>query len=416
MEFYEELKWRGLIKDVTDEEGFIERLKKPLVLYCGFDPTADSLHIGGLQQLLLLKRYQKQGHTPIALLGGATGMIGDPRPTTERKLLNLEEINENGKKIRVQLDKFLSSEGPNALISLNNYDWLSRIDLLSFLRDYGKYFNVNYMINKETISSRLDSGISYTEFTYTILQAIDFLHLYQNFNCELQIGGSDQWGNLTSGAELIRKSVENSKVFGVTSPLITNSDGTKFGKSEGKNIWLDSEKTSPYHFYQYWMNVSDADVVDFLKRLSFLSRVEIETLQETLKTQAHLRVAQTTLAEELTELVHGKDGLASAQKITSVFFNGAWDSLNEVELSLALSDAPSLNLDGKTLLIDALVEGKICMSKREAREMITGGSISVNGLKSTALDYELEAHDAYFNRYTVIKKGKKTYFVVKFGK
>ena len=415
MEFFDELKWRGLIKDVTDEEGFIERLKNPLTLYCGFDPTADSLHIGGLQQLLRLKRYQKQGHTPIALLGGATGMIGDPRPTTERKLLSLEEIVNNGKKIRVQLDKFLSNEGPNALISVNNYDWLSKIDLLSFLRDYGKFFNVNYMINKETISSRLDSGISYTEFTYTILQAIDFLHLYKHYNCELQIGGSDQWGNLTSGTELIRKTVENSKVFGVTSPLITNSDGTKFGKSEGKNIWLDAEKTSPYHFYQYWMNVSDADVIDFLKRLSFLTKPEIEALEEKVKTQAHLREAQTALATELTELVHGKDGLESAQKITSVFFNGAWDSLSESELSIALSDAPSLNLEGKVLLIDALVEGKICSSKREAREMITGGSITVNGSKVQSLEFERESKDAFFNRYTVIRKGKKTYFVVNFG-
>lgn len=416
MEFFDELKWRGLIKDITDEEGFVERLKHPLVLYCGFDPTADSLHIGGLQQLLLLKRYQSQGHTPIALLGGATGMIGDPRPTTERKLLSLEELGENGKKIRIQLDKFLSNEGKNALISLNNYDWLSQIDLLTFLRDYGKYFNVNYMINKETISSRLDTGISYTEFTYTILQAIDFLHLYQNYKCELQIGGSDQWGNLTSGTELIRKTVENSKVFGVTSPLITNSDGTKFGKSEGKNIWLDADKTSPYHFYQYWLNVSDVDVIDFLKRLSFKTKVEIEAYAVKVNSQAHLREAQIALAEELTELVHGMDGLLSAKKITSVFFNGAWDSLTESELSLALSDAPSLNLDGKTMLIDALVEGKICSSKRDAREMITGGSISVNGDKVLSLEFELDSTTAFFNQYTVIKKGKKTYFVVKFGK
>lgn len=416
MEFFDELKWRGLIKDVTDEEGFVERLKNPLVLYCGFDPTADSLHIGGLQQLLLLKRYQSQGHTPIALLGGATGMIGDPRPTTERKLLSLEELGENGKKIRIQLDKFLSNEGKNALISLNNFDWLSRIDLLTFLRDYGKYFNVNYMINKETISSRLDTGISYTEFTYTILQAIDFLHLYQNYNCELQIGGSDQWGNLTSGTELIRKTVENSKVFGVTSPLITNSDGTKFGKSEGKNIWLDADRTSPYHFYQYWLNVSDADVIDFLKRLSFKTKVEIEAYAAKVNSQAHLREAQIALAEELTEIVHGIDGLLSAKKITSVFFNGAWDSLTESELSLALSDAPSLNLDGKVMLIDALVEGKICSSKRDAREMITGGSISVNGNKVLSLEFVLDSTSAFFNQYTVIKKGKKTYFVVKFGK
>ena len=415
MEFFDELKWRGLIKDVTDEAAFIERLKSPLTLYCGFDPTADSLHIGHIQQLLLLKRYQLQGHTPIALLGGATGMIGDPRPTTERKLLTLEEIQDNGKKIRVQLDKFLDNAGPNALLSLNNYDWLSKLDLLSFLRDYGKYFNINYMLNKETIASRLDSGISFTEFTYTILQAIDFYHLYKNHNCELQIGGSDQWGNLTSGTELIRKLVENSKVFGVTSPLITNSDGSKFGKSEGKNVWMDPEKTSPYHFYQYWMNVSDADVIDFMKRLSFKTPEEITTYIEKVQTSGHLREAQKALAEELTVLVHGEEGLASALKITSVFFNNQWDELNESELGLALSDAPRLNLSEPSLLIDVLVAGKVCVSKREARELMQNGSISINGEKVVNLEFVLSSDQALFNHYTVIKKGKKTYFVVNFG-
>ena len=415
MEFFDELKWRGLIKDVTDETAFIERLKSPLTLYCGFDPTADSLHIGHIQQLLLLKRYQQQGHTPIALLGGATGMIGDPRPTTERKLLTLEEIQDNGKKIRVQLDKFLDNTGPNALLSLNNYDWLSKLDLLSFLRDYGKYFNINYMLNKETIASRLDSGISFTEFTYTILQAIDFYHLYKHYNCELQIGGSDQWGNLTSGTELIRKLVENSKVFGVTSPLITNSDGSKFGKSEGKNVWMDPTKTSPYHFYQYWMNVSDADVIDFMKRLSFKSTDEITAYIEKVQTQAHLREAQKALAEELTILVHGEEELTSAKKITDVFFSNQWHDLNETELGLALSDAPRLNLSESSLLIDVLVLGKVCISKREARELMQNGSISVNGAKVLDLEFTLSSEAAFYNHYTVIKKGKKTYFVVNFG-
>ena len=415
MEFFDELKWRGLIKDVTDETAFNERLKSPLTLYCGFDPTADSLHIGHIQQLLLLKRYQQQGHTPIALLGGATGMIGDPRPTTERKLLTLEEIQDNGKKIRVQLDKFLDNTGPNALLSLNNYDWLSKLDLLSFLRDYGKYFNINYMLNKETIASRLDSGISFTEFTYTILQAIDFYHLYKHYNCELQIGGSDQWGNLTSGTELIRKLVENSKVFGVTSPLITNSDGSKFGKSEGKNVWMDPTKTSPYHFYQYWMNVSDADVIDFMKRLSFKSTDEITAYIEKVQTQAHLREAQKALAEELTILVHGEEELTSAKKITDVFFSNQWHDLNETELGLALSDAPRLNLSESSLLIDVLVLGKVCISKREARELMQNGSISVNGAKVLDLEFTLSSEAAFYNHYTVIKKGKKTYFVVNFG-
>lgn len=412
MNFFEELKWRGLVKDVTDEAAFIERLKQPLTLYCGFDPTADSLHIGSLQQLLLLKRYQQQGHTPIALLGGATGMIGDPRPTTERKLITIEEVENNGRKIRIQLDKFLEPTGPNALISVNNHDWLSKIDILSFLRDYGKHFNINYMIAKDTIASRLDSGISFTEFTYTILQAIDFLHLYQTFGCELQIGGSDQWGNLTSGTELIRKSVEHAKVFGVTSPLITNSDGSKFGKSEGKNIWLDGERTSPYHFYQYWMNVADADIIDFMKRLSMKSPDEIMAFEKGVETEAHLRVAQKALAAELTLLVHGQAGLDSARKITDVFFNGEWDSLSETELSLALGEAPRVQIAEDALLIDVLVEGKIASSKREARDLITQGSISVNGQKVLSLEAFVTKENAYFKKLSVLRKGKKTYLVV----
>jgi len=412
MNLFEELKWRGLIKDVTDEQAFIERLKTPMTLYCGFDPTADSLHIGSLQQLLLLKRYQVQGHTPIALLGGATGMIGDPRPTTERKLITLDEVTLNGQKIRVQLDKFLSNEGPNALISLNNFDWLSKIDILSFLRDYGKHFNINYMIAKDTIASRLDSGISFTEFTYTILQAIDFLHLYQTYHCELQIGGSDQWGNLTSGTELIRKSVENSKVFGVTSPLITNSDGSKFGKSEGKNIWLDETKTSPYHFYQYWMNVADTDVIDFMKRLSMKNPDQIQAYEAGVQTEGHLRLAQKALAEELTLLVHSAHGLESAKRITEVFFSNQWNQLNEAELALALSDAPQVLCLEDTSLIDILVEAKIAVSKREARDLITQGSISVNGQKVTLIEALVKQEEAYFKKYSVLKKGKKNYFTV----
>jgi len=414
MNFFEELKWRGLIKDVTDEEGFKTRLQKPMVLYVGIDPTADSLHIGHIQQLLLLRRYQLQGHTPIALLGGATGMIGDPRPTTERKLLSIEEIRSNGDKMRTQMVKFLSTEGSNALISLNNFDWLSKIDLLSFLRDYGKYFNVNTMISKETIQTRLETGISYTEFTYTILQAIDFLYLYQNYNCELQIGGSDQWGNIVSGTDLIRKMVEDSKVYGVTSPLIMNSDGTKFGKSEGKNIWMDPEKTSPYQFYQYWLNVADDDVIDFMKRLSFMRPERIMEFAGLVDTQAHLREAQRSLAHELVVLVHGQDGLESATRISEVFFSNAWSELSEQDLEEALSDAPSLVTHQNISLIDALVDGAIAKSKREARDLITGGSIQVNGTKQTDIEFLLDLKYALFNKVFVIKKGKKTYFVVRF--
>jgi len=413
MNFYEELKWRGLIKDITDEEAFIERLKKPLRLYCGFDPTADSLHIGSLQQILLLRRYQLQGHTPIALIGDATGMIGDPRPTTERKLMTLEEVRSNGAKIKTLLARFLEKEGSNNFIAVNNYDWLSKIDILSFLRDYGKHFNVAYMINKDTISSRLSSGISFTEFTYTILQAVDFMHLYQTYDCEVQIGGSDQWGNLTSGTELIRRTMDDAKVFGVTSPLITNTDGSKFGKSEGKNIWLSAEKTSPYAFFQYWLNVSDSDVIDFMKRLSMKSPEEIMSYEAGVKSEGHLRTAQKALAEELTELVHGLDGLTQSKKITEVFFSGQWRDLNLNDILDALSDAPSLESDVALPLIDVLIQGKLAISKREARELIEKGSISVNGEKVTALDYVLDQTNALHQHVHVLKKGKKNYFIMK---
>lgn len=269
MTLLEDLKWRGLVKDCTDLEGLAEKLKKPVTAYCGFDPTADSLHIGHLQQIMLLKRYQQAGHRPIALCGGATGMIGDPRPTSERKLITLEEVTYNVECIKKQLAKFIDFSQDKALL-LNNHDWLGKLTLLDFLRDYGKYFNVSYMIAKDTISSRLQSGISFTEFTYTILQAADWLHLYRNFNCEVQFGGSDQWGNLVSGSDLIRKiEGEKAKVFGITSPLITKSDGSKFGKSEGANVWLDPTKTSAYEFYQFWINVADDDVINFLKKLTF---------------------------------------------------------------------------------------------------------------------------------------------------
>lgn len=412
MNFFEELKWRGLVKDVTDEEGFQERLKQPITLYCGFDPTADSLHIGSLQQILLLRRYQLQGHTPIALIGDATGMIGDPRPTTERKLLTIEEVRENGVAIKAQLARFLASDGPNAFIAANNYDWLSEINILHFLRDYGKHFNVAYMIAKDVVSSRLSSGISFTEFTYTILQSVDFLHLYNTYTCELQIGGSDQWGNLTSGTELIRKTVEGAKVYGVTSPLITNSDGSKFGKSEGRNIWLAAHRTSPYAFYQYWLNVADADVIDFMKRLSLKSPEAIKAYEIGVQEAPHLRVAQKALAEELTILVHGQVGFDSALRTTDVFFSGQWQSLNLEEIQEALSEAPNLSISAPRLVVDVLVEGQLAVSKREARELLEKGSITINGSKVTGLDAMLDQEHALHHRLHVVRKGKKNYLVV----
>ena len=413
MDFLDELTWRGLIKDVTDLEGLKERIKNPMTVYCGFDPTADSLHIGHLQQLLLLKRYQQQGHHPIALIGGATGMIGDPRPTTERSLQTLDEINQNIIGISAQIRSILCNTDLPVTI-VNNYDWLSKIDVLTFLRDFGKHFNVNYMIAKDIVSSRLATGISFTEFTYTILQAADWLHLYQNHKCEMQIGGSDQWGNLTSGSELIRKVVGNqAKVFGVTSPLITNSDGSKFGKSEGKNIWLDPQKTDSYSFYQYWINVSDSDIIDFMKRLSFKTVGEIMEFEQITARDPHLRLAQKALAEELTELVFGDEGVVSAKKISEVLFSGQFDQLNLAELNVALADASQAELTQDALLIDCLVLTGGAKSKREARDLITGGSVLVNGSKVTDLEFLIKKENALHKSLTVIRKGKKYYFVIR---
>ena len=414
MDFISELQWRGLVKDVSDLEGLKERLKNPATCYCGFDPTADSLHIGHLQQVFLLRRYQLHGHTPIALCGGCTGMIGDPRPTTERKLLTLEEIDYNVDCIKKQLVSLLDFECENAAILENNYSWLSKLSLIEFLRDYGKLFNVSYMINKDVVASRLETGISYTEFTYTILQAIDWLTLFEKHNCELQIGGSDQWGNLTSGIELIRKiKGDKAKVFGITSPLISNTDGSKFGKSEGSNIWLDANKTSPFEFYQYWINVSDADIIDFLKRLSFKTRQEIEALEQEMKENPHLRSPQKALAEELTLLVHQEEGLSIAKKITDVLFGGDIRELNPTEIKMALQDAPTTIIEEGTILIEAMVQAKVSSSKREARDLLKNG-VLVNGEKITDENFVLNKEVAFDNSFITIRKGKKNYFVISF--
>lgn len=412
MNFFEELKWRGLVKDVTDSETLEERLKRPITCYCGFDPTADSLHIGHLQQILLLKRYQKAGHRPIVLVGGATGMIGDPRMTSERKLLSLDDVKHNAECIKEQLSHFVSFEGENAAIMANNYDWISNLSVIDFLRDYGKCFNVSYMLAKDTVASRLEKGISYTEFSYMILQSLDFLHLYETYDCQLQIGGSDQWGNLTCGVELIRRiKGEDAKVFGVTSPLITKSDGTKFGKSEGKNVWLDASRSSAYEFYQFFVNIADSDIVNMLKKLSMRSPEEIEELIAKFESQPHLREAQKALAEELTETVHGKQGLETALKITEALFKGDIRQLNEQEIQDAFADVEKTKLENDTALIEALLIGKVATSKREAREFINNGSISINGDKCQQLDKILTKEDTLDGQTIVIRKGKKNYFI-----
>lgn len=415
MNFLEELQWRGLVKDVTDLEGLAEKLKTKTTAYCGFDPTASSLHVGHFQQILLVRRYQDAGHRVIVLCGGATGMIGDPRPTTERKMITLEEVANNVQSIRSQLAKFINFDDAEKGLLLNNHDWLKSIGLLDFLRDYGKYFSVSTMINKDIIQRRLETGISFTEFTYTILQAADWLHLYKTYQCEIQFGGSDQWGNLLSGNDLIHKICgEDSKVFGITSPLITKSDGSKFGKSEGGNIWLDPTLTGAYEFYQFWVNVSDADIKSLLRRLSLRKPEEIMILEEKVDSAPEKREAQIALAEELTELVHGLEGLKKAQKITETLFKGSVKTLSPDELREGLKDALKCEVEDGVSLIDALVVAGISKSKGDARKLIQQGAIQVNGEKIDSLDAKLFKSDAFDQSFSIIKKGKKSYFVIMF--
>lgn len=413
MNFLEELKWRDLVKDVMDEEALLKRMETKMTAYCGFDPTADSLHVGHLQQLILLKRYQLQGHHPIALLGGATGMVGDPSgKSSERSLQTLEQVSHNVESIRKQIEQILDVEN-NEITVLNNYDWLSQISMIELLRDYGKYFNVNTMLAKDIVSSRLDTGISFTEFSYTILQAIDWLHLLEHHNCEVQIGGSDQWGNLLSGSELIRKKLGHEvEVYGITSPLITKSDGSKFGKSEGGNVWLNPELTDSYTFYQFWINSSDQDIEGFLKRLSLKPVDEIKAILEEHFKAPEKRIAQRELAKELTLLVHGQEGLDNALMITDALFNNDVFSLSVSQLQQAFANATKVTVSEDQLLIDALVENKLIQSKREARQLITQNALELNGKKVEGFDTMLTKENALDNSLSIVKRGKKHYFLI----
>ncbi len=412
MNFLEELEWRGLLKDVTNKENLQKRMADPITLYCGYDPTADSLHVGHLQQLILLKRYQKEGHHPIALIGGATGMIGDPRPTTERSLLSNEDLQHNIKCLSEQITGILNSDN-NPVKIVNNAEWLGEMTMLEFLRDYGKFFSVNTMLAKDTIASRLSTGISFTEFSYTILQAIDYLHLYENHNVELQVGGSDQWGNLVSGTDLIRKVKGHEvEVFGATSYLITKSDGSKFGKSEGENIWLDPKRTDAYTFYQYFVNCSDDDIVDFTRRLSMTTPEEINALEAEFKEAPHKRAMQIALAKELTLLLHGEEGLATAEAMTQALFSGNVQDLTSNQIRSAFADSNTIDVSEDQNLVDLLIETKIMPSKREARQMIGQGAISVNGHVIKDLDYVVTKEQAFDKSLTLIRKGKKTYYIL----
>lgn len=412
MNFLEELDWRGLVKDVTNKEALLERLKSPITLYCGFDPTADSLHVGHLQQLILLKRYQAQGHHPIALIGGATGMIGDPRPTTERSLLSDEDLQKNVIGIGEQVKRVLSSDN-NPVTIVNNIDWLGELTMLDFLRDYGKFFSVNTMLAKDTIASRLSTGISFTEFSYTILQAVDYLKLFETKGVELQIGGSDQWGNLVSGADLIRKvKGHDTTVYGVTSHLIMKSDGTKFGKSEGDNIWLDENRTDAFTFYQFWINTSDTDIMDFTKRLSMKSVEEILEIEKEFIKEPHLRYAQKELAKELTAVVFGEKGVEQALRMTEALFSGDVKALSSEEVRTVFKDSSQLDVDKDGNIVEVLVELGVFPSKREARQLISGGAVSVNGDIITDLEFEITKENAMDQHLTLIRRGKKTYFVL----
>lgn len=419
MDLLQDLQWRGIVYQQTDEEGIKEVLdKENISLYCGVDPTADSMHIGHLLPFLTLRRFQQAGHRPIVLVGGATGLIGDPSgKSEERKLQTLEQVQVNVDGIKGQLNRLFNFEGENGAVMVNNYDWAGSMDIVTFLRDFGKHVGVNYMLAKDTISSRLETGISFTEFTYTILQAMDFYYLHKNHECRMQIGGSDQWGNITTGLELIRKmSPEGSKAFGLTIPLVTKADGTKFGKTEGGAIWLDAEKTSPYEFYQFWINTSDADVIKYLKFFTFLSREEIEELEKAVQEEPHLRKAQKALGEEMTRLIHGEDALQQAIRISTALFSGDIQNLTGSEIKQGFKDVPSFTYEeGSSLnIVELLVNAGIVQSKRQAREDVTNGAISVNGVRVGELEYTLDEKDRIDGEFTVIRRGKKKYFLIKY--
>ena len=405
----DELKWRGLVALSTDEEALRKELSEnSITYYCGFDPTAPSLHLGNLVQLLTMRRLQLAGHNPLALVGGATGLIGDPKPNAERTLNDKATVSEWVSRLAAQTERFLDYQGPNAARLVNNLDWTQNYSALDFLRDVGKHYRVGKMLAKDAVSARLnsDSGISYTEFSYQILQGLDFLELNRRYNCVLQTGGSDQWGNLTSGTDLIHR-VEGSSVHLIATPLITNSDGKKFGKSEGNAIWLDVELTSPYAMYQFWLNTDDADVIDRLKVFTFLTREEIEQYQQMVEAEPFKREAQRRLALEVTELVHSRDEAVSAQDAAlALFGSGDIRSLDPKTLRSALNELPNAEVSKGSLVVDALLATGLCESKSDARRAIEQGGVSVNKTKidseSAVLDDVLPGNQA------VLARGKKS--------
>ncbi|MBO5633631.1 MAG: tyrosine--tRNA ligase [Aeriscardovia sp.] len=409
MDILEELEWRGAINQQTDAEGLKALLEKgPISLYCGTDPTGDSLHVGHLIPFIVLKRFQLAGHHPYILIGGGTGAIGDPSGrSTERVLQTREQVRKNEAALTEQMIHLFGTEDFHIV---DNYDWLNKLSLLDFLRNYGKDFSVNSMLSKEAVSSRMANGISFTEFSYQILQSIDFLHLYENNNVQLQIGGADQWGNLTDGVDLIHRKHNTANVYGLTIPLMLKADGTKFGKSAGGAVWLDPKKTSPYEFYQFWINQDDRDVVKYLKYFTFLSKEEIEELEAKVQEHPEEREAQRRLAQEVTTFVHGEKAMLEAEKISQVLFNGRISDLTADEVEQAFEKVPSVTITSDSAnIVDLLVTSGIESSKRQAREDITHGAITINGEKITDITSMIDPHTSFDGRFVVIRRGKKKY-------
>lgn len=422
-EILEELGWRGLLENSTNEEALSKRLAEPTTLYCGFDPTADSLHVGNLVPLLALRRFQLKGHCPIALAGGATGSIGDPSgKSAERQLLTREILSDNITKVKVQLAKLLDFDAEaNPARLLDNADWTANIRYLDFLRDVGKHFSVNMMVSKESVRARMEdreAGISYTEFSYMLLQAYDFFHLRKDFDCELQIGGSDQWGNITAGIELSRKKIGKT-VYGITLPLITNADGSKFGKTAAGAIWLDANKTSVYRFYQFWIRTDDRDVIRYLKYFTFLSQEEVQDLEQKHLEAPERRSAQKALAEVMTTMIHGSEATTEAQKASQILFGGDLEGITEQTFTDIIDEVPSTTISRSKLgedysIVDLVVETQLCPSKGQARKDIAGGGINLNNVRQKDPMASITSGQLLFDRFILLRKGKKNYLLASF--
>ena len=404
MTCFEDLEYRGLIKDISSPELKDKLNNEKLTFYIGTDPTADSMHIGHFSSFLIATRLARYGHKPILLVGGATGLIGDPKPSSERQMITKEQVEKNVEGLTKQAKEIFGFE------VVNNYDWIKDINTIDFLRDYGKYINVNYMLDKDIISRRLETGITFCEFAYTILQGLDFLHLYHEKGCTLEVAGSDQWGNITTGIELARKK-DDVELFGLTMPLVLDSNGVKFGKTEGNALWLDKNKTSSYELYQYLINSDDICVIDYLKKLTFLTKEEIEDIAIRHKEQPELRLAQKTLAKEVITFLHGEEEYEKALKITESLFSGDIKSFTSKEVEEAFKGLEPFEVNNDLNIVDLLVESGVCSSKREAREFISNGSITLNGDKITDLEFVVTKDTCIDSKYLVVRRGKKKYYV-----